>query len=331
VEAGPKDRDFLATGLISGAGFTAVFGTRNGRTISDPNEPQLHAPLILPGLLTAGQAQSARPTDRLFLDYGYFNAFRVIGPSGSSAGFNLHQFDIGVEKTFLDSRVSVYASVPFLEATQNTSGQAIDGLGDINIGFKLALFADNETGNTLSAGFTASAPSGRDTVFPTVMISNDSLHVPTTTTTTQTLNPTYLQPWAGGLLVLDRLYVQEYLGVIIPTESEVATFINSDLSVGYQIFRGERDQLITSVTPTLDVQALIPVNHHGTPAIPTGVKGEPLPTGTTPVAFPDQLFLTAGAQVGLGEKTLLSTGVSIPVVGPRAYSFGVTVGLSFFF
>src|ERR1051325_9282606 len=80
------------------------------------------------------------------------------------SGFNLHTFNFGVEKTFLDGLASAYLSVPFLYATDNITGQDINGLGDINVGFKVILIQSLRTGNTLTGGFTVSCPSAHPAV-----------------------------------------------------------------------------------------------------------------------------------------------------------------------
>src|SRR5207248_69534 len=81
--------------------------------------------------------------------------------------FDLSRYDVGLEKTLFDGRVSVYLRVPYLDATHNTSNQPIDGFGDISAGFKVALLADKDTGSALTVGLTVSAPTARDAVVTT--------------------------------------------------------------------------------------------------------------------------------------------------------------------
>src|SRR5262249_8084523 len=218
--------------------------------------------------------------------------------------------------------------VPWLDARDNTSGQPIDGLGDVSAGFKVALLADCETGSTLSAGLTVTTPTGRDSLFI------NSVQIPPApnplTFTVTTVNPTYVQPWVGGLLVLDRFFVQEYFGVIVPTEDNdlVATFLNNNVTVGFQLYRSSCGGTLRSVTPTLDVQALIPVSDRGSGAPPVATPGNPV---ATQAGFRDQVFVTPGVTAGLGDILHLATGIVVPVVGPRAFDIGVTVGVSFLF
>ncbi len=317
--------------------------------------------LIMPGLFTAASIQSVVPIDRVAFDYGYFDKFRITGPNGTVPGFNLNQFNFGAEKTILDGLASIYVSVPLLEATANMSGQQINGLGDVNVGFKVALLGSVESGNLLSAGMTVAAPTAhravisatsQQTVTSTAITNGVVTSTNTVTqfspTVTTTVDPTFLQPWVGGLLVRDAFFVSEYLGIVIPTDDRVSTFINNNVAVGYDLLKDNPRGMLTSLTPILGAQLLIPVTHAGTP----GGGGTSTTTTTTntsttaafplpppPAAptlpssfgFPDQLFLSGALQFGLGERTLISAGLVSPVVGPRAFNIGASFGINFFY
>jgi hypothetical protein len=319
-------------------------------------------PLIMPGLLTAATTQTVFPVDRVFFDYGYFSRFAVTSPNGAVPGFNLNQFNVGVEKTFFNGMASLYVSVPFLSATQNVSGQDLNGLGDVSAGLKLLVYQNRDTGTAFSTGFTVAAPTAHSTTVTTtsslvltftglngqsvpglpvgtILPSGQPLQGPTVTTT---VNPTYLQPWVGGLFVRDRFFMHEYFGVLIPTDSRVATIINNNLTFGYEVYR-DPSRVISSITPTFGVQMLLPVNHVSNTAGSTQTQTPvninclitTFPTSQLPVnqsfGFPDQVFLTAGAQLGLGERCMFSAGVVLPVVGPRGYTIGGTFGLTFLY
>jgi hypothetical protein len=346
-----------ASGLATSTTVGGVVKTVFSATVTTTTKTSATA-VITPGLFTAGTAQSVVPVDRVFFDYGYFDRFRIAGPTGPTAGFNLHQFNIGAEKAIFDNLASIYLSLPFLYASQNVSGQPINGIGDVNVGFKVALLGSAETGRLLSGGMTVAAPSARNTV---VSATNSEVVTQTATldgkviagpvnttvqgpTVTRRVNPTFLQPWIGGLVVLDRLFVHEYLGIVVPTESRMTTFFNTDLTVGYALFQNP-DGMVTSVTPLLSAQALVPVNRTSSQSTaPTttvqaiGPQGTPitlppLPAAALPssIGFPEQLYLTPALQVGLGERTLISGGIVTPLVGPKAYNVGVTFGINFFY
>jgi hypothetical protein len=310
----------VAQALIGGGGAQAG-AVAGGGILATPR------PLILPGLFTAAVVESAQPADRIFTEYGYFSGFRVTSPlgfGGSVMGFNLNYWDFGVEKAFFDGRASIVLHVPVLDATANSTGIPIDGFGDITAGIKVAVLRDCETGTTLSAGMLVSAPTARNEVFTT-----DTTTVPATTTT---VNPTFLQPFVAGVAVLDNFFVQDYFAVVIPTDGRVSTFLNNDFNIGYRLYRCDSgDRLLTSITPTLDVQTLLPVNHRGVPGplpLPAGVPAS-VDAGT--FGFPDQLFLTEGVQLGIGERAVISGGIVEPLMGPKAFTIGFTMGFNLYF
>jgi hypothetical protein len=322
----PVDRVFFEIGYFNrvavqgvGSGTPSLVRKNVNTIVSTPNSDPEGPPTIsfVPSVQTLGVAQSAAPV----------------------AGFNLNTFNIGVEKTFLDGIGSVYMSVPLLYATDNISGQQINGLGDINAGFKFILYQSLETGNTLTGGFTVSFPSGHAATSSSYVQSDNGSGSTLAPATSTSVNPTYLQPWAAGLLVFDRLYMHEYFGVVVPTDQRVATFLNSDFTVGYTLFRAGESRWFTSVTPTMSIQALIPVTNTGTPAgqgttttVPLNSNGTlPTPTAPATFGFTDQVFVSGGVQLGLGERWLLSGNVVVPVAGPRGYSVGATFGLNYFY
>jgi hypothetical protein len=243
----------------------------------------------------------------------------------------LNRFNIGAEKTFLGGRASIYVRIPFLDATNNTSGLPISGLGDVSAGLKCAL-VDKKTGSALTAGMTVSAPTAHDQVLVTSVANGASASLtPFSSTSTITVNPTFLQPWFAGLLVLDRLYVQDYLGFVLPTDTRVPPILNNDFGVGYQVYRGSPGQFLRFVRPTIDVQVLQPFNQ------PSGAGSAPFPvpipnaTFNGVFGFPTQVFMSEGMQLGLGNRFLLSTAVVTPLAGPKAFTIGATFGINFFF
>jgi hypothetical protein len=369
-ETGYKSSFGLGTATSAGAGIGAsaasaaagLPATTNGANISPSGNAHVatvtntSTPLIIPGLFTAASVQSVMPMDRVSFDYGYFNRFAISSPTGPTAGFNLNQFNIGIEKTIFNGMASVYVSVPFLSATDNISGQDINGLGDVNVGFKVLFFQDKETGTALSGGMTVAAPTAHSTTFSSTSTLNLTFTGPTQPglpiganlpvtplTTTTTVNPTFLQPWIGGLWARDGFFVQEYFGVLVPTDNRISTIINNNVTLGYEIYRNPNG-FLSSITPTFGVQLLLPVsnvnNSVGSTTSQVPVDINCLTTSYAQIAgqipnssfgFPDQVFLTAGGQFGLGQSAMLSASVVVPVAGPRGYSVGATVGLNFFY
>lgn len=334
----------IGAAIASGAaGFPIPAANMKVATLSS-------TPLILPGLFTAASAQSVIPLDRVSFDYGYFDRFAITTPQGVRPGFNLNQYSATIEKTLLDGVASVYVNVPFLNATQNQSGQAIDGLGDVSAGFKVILWQDRDTGSMFTGGFSVAAPTARETTITNTLLITFTggpappgvnpppvgTVIPVTSTTT--INPTYLQPWVGFLKSWDRLYVHEYFGVVVPTDNRVATLLNINSTVGYNVY-SDPNRFIRSITPTLGVQLLLPVNNISNSTgsttrevdiscLTTTFPEDQLPTR---LGFSNQVMINVGAQVGLGERCLLSLGVVTPVAGPRGYAVGGTIGLSYFY
>jgi hypothetical protein len=357
----------IATPAGVGLTSTSTVGTTTGRsggagvqafTTQIRTTP---TPLILPGLFTAINVESARPQNRVFMSYGYYDEFQTTNPAtgvGLIKGFNLNAYYVGAEMAFLDNRASVYVRVPFLQATDNAIGAPLDGLGDISAGFKYALLSCNETGSTLSLGLTVAAPTARDLRATTTTFLNDQNTGRAFTTgpvgsppnftiplnQTVTANPTYIQPYVAGVIGLDRLFISSYAGLVYSTDDHFSNFINADLAIGYQIYRCEHSEgWITSITPTFSAQLLLPIDHQGTPqgnlsqtgTVVGPAGGGQLTDTTTPQGFsvgsPYQVFLTEGVSIGLGCRSVLSAGIVTPVTGPKAYSIGAVVGFNFFF
>lgn len=313
-----------------GSGLVA-FTTTAGGTAFNQVISVTHAPVIVPGLFSATSSENVIPTNRVFFDYGYFDISRLATPTTpfqATGGFKLSRFDIGVEKTILEGRSSVWIRVPFLAAADNTFGAPIDGIGDVGMGIKLLLLSDYETGSGVSGGVSVYIPTAREQSFTTTV--NDSGE-----TITRKINPTFLQPWLGGIYVKGRFFIQEYLGVVIPTDDNyLSTALNNDLCAGYTVYSAP-GRILSSVSPILDVQSYSPVTKDGKPAIPEGTTpgvtdlgpgGQPAQFG-----FRTQVSVSPGLQFGLGQRTLLTTNVVVPVVGPRSFNIGAAAGLNWLF
>ena len=238
---------------------------------------------------------------------------------------------------------SVYVTVPFLYATQNVTGQQINGIGDVSAGWKMILRQDPTTGNTLTGGLTVSFPTAHAAVSNSVIQSHNGTGDALQPSTNTRINPTFFQPWAAGLLNFDRVFVHDYLSIIIPTDDRVATFINNDFLVGYNLFRGGPGRFLSSVTPIIAAQAVIPVSHVGTPTdqagpvfVPFSSSSSssstlPAPPAPTDFVFSTQLFLCGGVQVGMGERLYFSANAIVPVCGPRGYPVAATFGLNYLY
>jgi hypothetical protein len=324
----PVDRVFFEYGYFNGVAVRGVGSSApmlSRATITTPGPPKIipnseGPPTIIPTFKTSvhtlGVTQSPDPV----------------------AGFNLHSFKIGVEKTFLDGLASAYVAVPFLNATDNITGQPINGLGDINAGFKVILYQSLPTGNTLTGGFTISFPTAHAAVSNGYVQSNDGTGDTLLPSSQVRINPTFLQPWVAGLFIFDRLFIHEYLAIMFPTDERISPFLTSDLSVGYSLYRAGEGQWFSSVTPTLAITAFIPLSNRGTPSglgatvfVPPAGAALPPPPPASLFSYNDQVFVSGGVQLGLLERWLFSANVVVPVAGPRGYTVGATFGLNYFY
>jgi hypothetical protein len=310
-----------------GGGFTPGMTVTTGTTA-----------LVSPGFLTAATTQSPIPVNRVFFNYSLYDQFQIatttytpvtVGGNGAlvasttrMAGFNLNQYTFGVEKTFFNGGASFYVSAPILNASDNISGQAINGFGDLTAGIKI-LLKTWETGSAFSMGVSVAAPTARAGQFQISYEGfNNSGGTPVPPVIAH-INPTFIQPWLGGLWNGDRFFIQEYFGVLIPSNNEFVTSINNNTSFGWRMYQGGYGR-IRSITPMLSAQVLVPLANGGNSNLVNG--GNPFP-----ISFPTQLFLTEGAQVMVGERLALFGGVMEPVVGPTAFTVGATFGANLFF
>jgi hypothetical protein len=340
-----------ATVQTGGPGGPASGGPATGAT-AVKSAP---APLLLPGLFTAFNVESAIPQTRLFFGYGGYHGFETINTNTGIAGkaFNLNVFTVGAELAIPDNGMSIYVRVPTLEATNNTTGVRINGIGDVSAGFKFLLFEVDETGSALTIGATVATPTGNDLKVPVNRYAFDFDPTGTVRTSpagqtlppnqTVSLNPTYIQPWVAGQWVRDRLFVSAYGAVCIPTDDAFSTFVNGEFGIGWQVYRACcQDEVLTSITPSISLQALIPLDHHGTPlgnaaytgsvsAAPNGQLIDNNPQGNIAINSPYQLYLTGGATFVMGCRSVITVGVVTPVMGPKAYSVGGVAGFNLLF
>jgi hypothetical protein len=294
--------------------------------------------LILSGLLTAANAESALPQNRVFFQYSYYDQFQVVtttpttvfGPppdrfpsqtftSSQQAGFNLNRFDVGFEKTICGGEGSIYGRVPILYAEDNVTTADINGVGDISVGIKYILLQNNCNGDTLTAGVTLAAP----TAEPGTLVYSQSYSFANNPNgqpqppVTGTINPVFLQPWVGGVVTRDRWTFQEFFGVLLPLDDRFVSSINNDFTVGYNWWQSDcEEDRITSITPTFGVQVLAPLGNGGSP---------------TPVSYPTQIFLTEGCQFGIGKRISLFGGIVEPISNNPGFHIGATGGVNLAF
>jgi len=259
--------------------------------------------------------QSPEPGDRVFFSYNYFN--NLHGPSGAFANpqtitqqtavngtttttstvipgvaaprLDLHGEIMGFEKAFLDSRFSLGMRVPLFQQEGDGSFAQRD-FGDVGVLFNYAIFRDQSTGNILAGGVLLTLPTG-----------------PAVDTTIGNIHSTIVQPFMGYRWRADRFYVHGFTSVAVPTNEHDVTSLFNDVGIGYWLYRGSPDRLLSAVIPTFEAHVTTPLNHRQL---------------TDPVTGIDILALTSGVHLGLGSRSMLTLGVVAPVTGPRPYNVG---------
>ncbi len=290
--------DFLGGATVRTTVFTPV--AVSGTTVVRFASRTVSVPVLGRGAFKIQENESPRPLDRVFVNYNYFNN---VGFPGSPT-FDLHREVVGFEKTFLDGNASVGMRFNVFQ-TDGAGGLAIphDDFGDITVITKYALVNDPQTGNVLSGGLAVTVPTGPDIILPDGSRFNDVL----------------LQPYTGFIRNWDRLYAIGFSSLIIPTDSRDVLLSTGSLGLGYRVYQACacNGGWLTSITPTIEGHANIPLTHRGSDWFPIGA--------------PDIFDLTNGVHWGLGQHSWLTTAIVVPLTGPKPYDFEAVAQLNWRF
>ncbi len=282
--------DLLSVGQLNSSFLNSSSSSSSSRINS------YRALLVNVNALKITENESARPQDRVYFNYNYFNNVGSGFPGGST--FDVHRETFGFERTMMDGSASIGARLPILIQDGGGSGGSIDGFGDLSVVFKWAPYLDNTTGNVLSTGMVITAPTGRDI---TLLDGTNR-------------NPWFFQPYVGGIWNADSFYVTGFTAVIIPSEAQLPTFFTNDIGIGYRLYQSNEGAL-TSVIPTIEGHLTAPLNHSGIMSGPTG--------------FPDVYDLTAGFHFGLYNRAYLTLAAAAPLTGPRPYDYELIAQINF--
>ena len=256
--------------------------------------------------------QSPRPLDRVYYFFNYFDNVnhdlnrRFGAPVGS---LSVYRSTFGFEKTFDEGRGSIGFQLPTNSLTAQSGVPGIGGttttVGDLSLIYKYAFLMDQETGSLMSGGLAVTTPTGSSRFAGTRAVT--SLHYPT------------LQPFVGYLWNRDRLFIQGFTSVDVPTNSRDVTFLFNDFAVGYFVYRDDDSRaFLSSVVPTFEVHVNTPLNHRR-----VDLKD---PAGT-----PDIVDFTYGLSAMFYEKTKVTLGIVTPVTDPRPFSMEVLAQLTYRF
>jgi hypothetical protein len=255
--------------------------------------------------------QSPRPTDRVFVDFNYFNNVnRSVNDTLGSAFHNIEVYreTFGVEKTFLDGFGSVELRLPLNTVSAESTIAGLGGadstdVGDLTVIGKAVFWRDHDDSKLLSGGLAVTIPTGPD------HFANSPVFFP--------VHTTILTPYVGFFFRQDRWYVQGFSSLDVPVEEKDVTLLHNDVQVGYVLHRcTDQDAWLTAVMPSFEVHVNDPLNHRGAtnPADPVGT--------------PDWVDLTAGVTFELCRTSTVAVGFVTPVTGPKPYDFEVLAQLN---
>lgn len=231
--------------------------------------------------------ESPQPINRLFATYHYFNDVR----SGSDR-FDFHREIVGFERTFLEGKGSFGIRLPMLQ-TNGPNGLSESGLGNLSLIGKYAFYNNPNRGLLLSTGAVVTIPSG--STFRSLGLDHNS-------------DAVFIQPFLGGIYDLGAFYIQGFSSIAIPTETQQTVFMFNSFGFNYRLYRSDSPtSTVRFIIPTVEGHLTTPLNNRT--------------SENTDFGFPDLFALTVGSQMGLFDRLVVKTGISMPLTGPRPHSF----------
>ncbi|HEV2947793.1 MAG TPA: hypothetical protein VGX70_10475 [Gemmataceae bacterium] len=245
--------------------------------------------------------QNARPQDRVFFDYSYYNNVGANFRLGTDvSNMNVNRGVVGFEKTFFDGFASIQLREPVNSLhiggsnTPEANGNFTD-VGDLTLILKGVLWEDMNNGDVISAGLAVTLPTGPDSLGG-VTFSNGCVH------------STLIQPYVGYAFIWNNLFLQGFTSVDIPTTDQDSTLMFNDVGLGYFLLRDRNNgRFLTAVAPTVEGHLMTPLSHEGSP--------------TEMMFTPNQLDITEGVTFEFRSRATFAVGISEPVTGSKTYDF----------
>jgi hypothetical protein len=256
-------------------------------------------PLLNTVSIKLADNESPKPADRAYVTYNFFD--NIIGSLNGSdfASTNMHREVFGFEKTYLDGNVSLGFRFPFVQETADGSGDS--QFGDLTVILKYAFINDASTGNVLSGGLLLAVPTGK------------SFDVPDG----GSVNPVFFEPWVGFLVNRADFFIQGFFEIAVPTDSRSVIIANSDVGIGYWVYRNEKtDALLSRAAPTVELHVHDPLDHRYSS------------TSTDPIFLPDEVNLTAGGVFVFRNGSQLGLAACTPLAGPKPFTFEALASLN---
>jgi hypothetical protein len=247
------------------------------------------------GGLKIAESDSPRPTDRIYYNFNFYGGIAV-NPDPTVPLLQVSRHEIGFEKTFFGGDASFGMRLPFFSFAGDPSYETVF-TGDLVLLTKYAFINNRETGNVLSAGLVLTVPSGGS---PSLLSGNNIREEVVRN------YPVTIEPYFGYIYnVTNRLYLQGFHSVCVPTDPSEATFMSNDIGIGYYLFREPSAQFIRALVPTVEVHINTPFNH----------REEPVAVGD--VQMLDSTNITTGFYLVLPRSTI-GAAVGVPLVnGPE--------------
>jgi hypothetical protein len=242
---------------------------------------------------------SARPEDRVYFTYNYFDNFGSTLNSGLG-NITQNRETMGFEKSFMEGNASIGLRLPFVQLNA-PGGLGADAVGDLSVLFKYAIINNRDTGNVLSAGLILTTPTSR-----AGGLLSDGTTIP---------HSVLFQPWVGFVRNFDRAYVQGISEIIVPTDGRDTILLGNSVGVGYWLYSGNSERFIPGITPTAEIHVRTPLNNRD----PDGL-----------VYLQDQVNITGGLHFRW-KHAVLSGSVGVPVVGPRPWNLEAIANVGIYF
>ena len=254
------------------------------------------APVPFHAAFKITENESPRPTDRVFINYNYYNDVtrQISGISPS----DLHRETIGFEKTMLDGNASFGIRLPF---QQLVGDSAVDDsqVGDVSLIFKYAMINDPSSRDVLSGGMVLTLPTGK-----AVQIDGES-----------SLHATVFQQYVGFILNADDWYVQGFSSLAVPTDFRDVTLFFNSIGAGFWLYRDDaQNASLRGVVPTAELHLNTPLNHRGL-------------NNADPIGYSDSLDATFGAHF-VFRRVTAGVAIGTPLMGPRPYDVEALANLN---
>jgi hypothetical protein len=281
-------------------------------------------PVLTHGPYKVAEFESPQPQDRLIFSFNYFDAVRSIGgfTPTTVTRTNVYREMGGFEKTIFGGVASFEVRAPVIQTTNNDSLR-IDDYADTTVLLKVALYRDVHAPTVVSGGLAITAPSG-----PGIPVSTGTT-LDLTGPGTHTIRDTVIQPWVGGVWSScangNGWYLIGFSSVALPTDSRDVKFWFNDLGIGY-LMPNPGNQYVSAVSPTFEVHAVTPLNHHGDSSVlTTGIFNNGVVFGN------DLVDAVLGVHFISPSGSVLTVGAVTDLTGPRQYDVGAIAQLAIYF